>query len=419
MDEVAQGFTANNQFMGCILVARGDEVLISRGYGSANLEWRIANTPATRFRLASITKQFTAASILLLEERGKLKLDDPIGNYLPDVPAAWEKITFFHLLTHTSGIGDLNSFPELAPVKLVHSTPESLVGKIRDKPLLFAPGAGYRYSNPGYILLGYLLERITGESYATFVRKNLFDPLGMIDSGYDANAEILARRAAGYTRGRTGLANAPFIDMSVPFAAGGLYSTTEDLLKWERGLFGGRVLSAESWRQMTTPHQGGYGLGVVVGTGNGRRLISHQGSIEGFNTYLGYYPDEQVTVVVLGNLAGQAPEALGYYLGELAHHASVRLPWERKEITMSPPDLQPYVGTYVMENGERNQVTLEGDHLAAQITGRPKFQLLPEAPDRFFLKELDRQYEFGRDAGGAVTTMVLRQGATALSARRQ
>ncbi len=217
MDEVAQGFTANNQFMGCILVARGDEVLISRGYGSANLEWRIANTPATRFRLASITKQFTAASILLLEERGKLKLDDPIGNYLPDVPAAWEKITFFHLLTHTSGIGDLNSFPELAPVKLVHSTPESLVGKIRDKPLLFAPGAGYRYSNPGYILLGYLLERITGESYATFVRKNLFDPLGMIDSGYDANAEILARRAAGYTRGRTGLANAPFIFLILCF----------------------------------------------------------------------------------------------------------------------------------------------------------------------------------------------------------
>src|ERR1035437_4211178 len=419
MDQVAQSFTANNQFMGCILVARGDEVLISRGYGSANLEWNIANTPTTRFRIASVTKQFTAAAILLLEERRALKLDDPIGKYLPDAPAAWKKITFFNLLTHTSGIGDLNAFPELAAFKVIHSTPEDLVGKFRDKPLLFAPGAGYRYSNLGYILLGYLIERISGKPYATFVRENFFDPLGMKDSGYDSNSEIIPHRAAGYSRSRNGLTNAPFIDMSVPFAAGGLFSTTEDLLRWERGLFGGRLLSAESLRKMTTPCQGGYGLGLGIVTGNGRRLFSHEGAIEGFNAYLGYYPDEQVTVVVLGNLAGQAPEAIGNYLGALAHREQVRLPSERTEIAMSPMLLQQYVGTYVMENGERNQVTLEGRYLATQIAGRAKFQLLPEAADKFFIKDLDRQFEFVRNAKGVLTTMVLHQGAATLPARRQ
>ena len=418
MDQVVQSFATPGQFMGSVLVARGDEILLNRGYGSANLEWNIANTPATRFRIASVTKQFTAAAILLLEERGKLKLEDPVGKYLADAPAAWEKITLFHLLTHTSGIGDLADFPELAVYKTAHNTPGDMVAKFRDKPLRFAPGTNYRYSNLGYILLGHLLERISGESWAAFVRANFFLPLGMKDTGCDANAEIIPQRAAGYSRGPNGPRNAPFIDMSAPFTAGDLYSTTEDLLKWERGLFGGRVLSAGSLRWMTTPYKAGYGLGVGIATRYGRTLVSHEGSIEGFNTYLGYFPDQAVTVVVLGNLNGPAPAAIGSYLGALALHEQVRLPSERTELVVSPADLRPYTGTYVMENEERNEVTLDGAYLSAQIAGRPKFRLLPESADRFFARDLDRQYEFVRDAQGAITTMIVRQAGAVLPARR-
>ena len=418
MDQVVQSFVASGQFMGSVLVARGDEILVNKGYGAANLEWNIANSPTTRFRIASVTKQFTAASILLLEERGKLTLGDPVKKFLPDAPAAWDQITLFQLLTHTSGIGDLQDFPELAVYKTAHNTPEGMVAKFRDKPLRFAPGTGYRYSNLGYILLGYLIERISGESWAAFVRENLFVPLGMTNSGSDSNAEIIPQRAAGYSRGQNGPRNAPFIDMSAPFAAGGLYSTTEDLLKWERGLFGGRVLSVDSLRKMTTPCKSGYGLGVGIATRNGRTLISHEGSIEGFNTYLGYFPADGVTVVVLGNLTGQAPEAIGNYLGALAHHESVRLPSERVEMAMAPSALQPYAGTYVMENGERNEVTLEGAHLTSQIVGHPKFLLIPEAAGRFFIRDLDRQFEFVRNAQGMISTMILHQGASTLPAKR-
>jgi CubicO group peptidase (beta-lactamase class C family) len=239
MDEAVQAYVKNGQFMGSVLVARVDQVLLSKGYGSANLEWNIPNDPTTKFRLGSVTKQFTAAAILLLEERGKLKIDDPVKVYLPDAPAAWEKVTIFHLLTHTSGIPSFTSFPDYQTTEATPSTPEQLVARFRTKPLEFVPGEKWNYSNSGYVLLGYLIEKISGESYAKFIKTNIFDPLGMKDSGYDLNSAIIVHRAAGYDPGAQGPVNTGFIHMSIPFSAGALYSTTEDLLRWEQGLFGG------------------------------------------------------------------------------------------------------------------------------------------------------------------------------------
>src|SRR5262249_24508562 len=165
MDQIAQSYVSNTQFMGSVLVARGGEVLFSKGYGSANLEWQIPNTPSTKFRLGSITKQFTAASILLLEERGKLKVDDLVKKYMPDAPTAWDKMTIFHVLTHTAGIPNFTSFPDYQASEPFATTPEKLVARFRDKPLEFEPGSRMNYSNSGYILLGYLIERISGQSY--------------------------------------------------------------------------------------------------------------------------------------------------------------------------------------------------------------------------------------------------------------
>ena len=244
LDQVVQSYVSNKTFMGSVLVARGTEVLLDKGYGSANLEWNIPNSPAAKFRLGSLTKQFTAASILLLEERGKLKTDDPVKKFMPDAPPAWDKITIFHLLTHTSGIPNFTSFPDYRSQEPFDTTPEKLVARFRDKPLDFQPGEKWSYSNSGYVLLGYLLERVSGESYQKFLQDNIFDPLGMKDSGYDSNSAVILRRAAGYVPGKDGPENAGFIHMSIPFSAGALYSTTGDLLRWEQGLFGGKVLSA-------------------------------------------------------------------------------------------------------------------------------------------------------------------------------
>jgi len=328
MDQVVQSYVANQSFMGSVLVARGGQVILSKGYGSANLEWNIPNSPTTKFRLGSITKQFTAASILLLEERGKLSVSDSVKKYMPDAPAAWDKITIFNLLTHTSGIPNFTSFPEYKKLEPFATTPAEVVAHFRDKPLDFAPGEKWKYSNSGYLLLGYLIEKIIGESYEKFVTENIFTPLGMKDSGYDSNSTVIAHRAAGYVHDSKGFQNASFIHMSIPHAAGALYSTTEDLLKWEQGLFGGKVLSAASLEKMTSPFKDNYAFGLGVQTTGGHKLIDHGGGIEGFNTELAYYPEDKLTVVALANVNGPAPGEIAKKLAAIVHGEAVKLQGE-------------------------------------------------------------------------------------------
>jgi CubicO group peptidase (beta-lactamase class C family) len=310
LDEVVQPYVHNKTFMGSVLVARDKDVLLSKGYGYANLEWDIANTPSTKFRLGSITKQFTAASILLLAERGKLKLDDPLKQYMPDAPASWDRITIFNLLTHTSGIPNFTALPQYKALQVNDASVLKTIGEVRDKPLDFFPGEKMSYSNSGYIVLGYVIEKISDVTYEQFVQDNIFTPLGMQDSGYDSNTALIPRRASGYMPSPKGPLNAGYIHMSIPHAAGALYSTTEDLLRWEQALFGGKIVSSESLRKMTTPFKNNYALGVTVQTTSGKTVIQHGGGIDGFNTFLAYYPDDKLMVAVLANINGTAPGAI-------------------------------------------------------------------------------------------------------------
>src|SRR6187549_3352869 len=409
MDEVAQSYVRDKTFMGTVLVARGSDVILSKGYGSANLEWDIPNTPTTKFRLGSITKQFTAASILLLEERGKLKLDDPIKKYVPEAPAAWETITIFNLLTHTSGIPNFTNLPEYKSLKLEATPVAKTIAIVRDKPLDFVPGERMSYSNSGYLVLGYVIERVTGASYEKFVTDNIFTPLGMKDSGYDSNTAVISRRAAGYMPSATGPVNAGFVHMSIPHAAGALYSTTEDLLRWEQGLFGGNLISATSLAKMTTPFKSDYALGVMVQTASGRKVVQHGGGIEGFNTFLTYYPDTKLTVAVLANLNGQAPDRIASMLADLAHGGTVQLTSERKEIALPAATLSKYVGTYELAPGVNMMMRLVGDHLTTQLTGQQQIPVFAESETKFFLKVVDAQLEFFADASGTVTHAVMYQ----------
>ena len=232
-------------------------------------------------------------------------------------------------------IGD-SEFYELSRIRSLEpfaATPGQLVARFRDKPLDFQPGEKWSYSNSGYILLGYLIEKISGESYEKFVQENIFTPLGMKDSGYDSNSAIIPHRAAGYVPTPSGPLNAGYINMTVPLSAGALYSTTHDLLFWEQGLFGGKLLSAASLQKMTTPFKSDYAFGLGVRTVNGHKVIDHGGGIEGFNTYLAYYPDKKVTVAVLGNLNGQTPQEIAAKLGSIALGEKVVLASERKEVS--------------------------------------------------------------------------------------
>jgi CubicO group peptidase (beta-lactamase class C family) len=410
MEQIIQSSVTGQRFMGSVLVAQNDQVLLDKGYGFANLEWQIPDSPQAKFRLGSITKQFTAACILLLEERGKLKTDDPVKKYLPDAPAAWDKITIYNLLTHTSGIPSFTGFPDYRSTEAQPTTPEKLVARFRDKPLDFQPGEKWNYSNSGYVLLGYLVEKISGLSYKDFVQENIFKPLGMNDSGYDSNSAIILHRAYGYAPGPNGPVNAGYIDMSIPFSAGALYSTTHDLLRWEQGLFGGKLLSATSLKKMTTPFKENYACGLGVRTVHGHTEIDHGGGIEGFNTELAYYPDDKLTIVVLANLNGDAPEAIASQLAAVMHGEKVVLPSERKAITVPAGLLEKYVGTYEIAPTFSIAITLEGGQLMAQATNQPKFPLFAESETMFFLKVVDAQVEFFKDDKGNVTHLVLHQG---------
>lgn len=407
---------ANHSFMGTVLLARGERVLFSKGFGYANLEWQIPNMPDTRFRLGSVTKQFTAASILLLEERGKLSVDDPVRKYLPDAPARWEQITIRHLLTHTSGIPNFTSFPEYSKLEPFAATPTELVARFRDKPLDFDPGTKWSYSNSGFVLLGWLIEKVSGETYEKFVAGNIFGPLGMKDSGYDSNAAVLPHRASGYVQAKGGFENAGFIHMSIPHAAGALYSTTEDLLRWERGLFGGKLLKPASLEKMTTPFLQNYAFGVTVATAGGRKVISHDGGIEGFNTRVAYYPEDKLTVIVLSNVNGSGPDEIAGRLASFAYGEKVQLPSERKEISLDPKLLDRYPGVYEVSPGANMAITRDGNQLFGKLGGQPALPLYPESETIFFLKAVDAQIEFA--AGERPAQLTLHQNGNDLVARR-
>lgn len=410
MDQVVQSYASNQQFMGSVLVARGSDVLFSKGYGSADLEWNIPNAPNTKFRLGSITKQFTAASILLLEERGKLSVSDPVKKYLPDAPAAWDKITIFNLLTHTAGIPNFTNFPDYRKLEPFPTNAKELVDRFKDKPLEFQPGEKWNYSNSGYVLLGYLIEKITGGSYAKFVTDNIFTPLGMKDSGYDSNTTVILRRASGYVHGPNGFENAGFVHMSIPFSAGALYSTTEDLLKWEQGFFGGKLLSAASLEKMTTPFKNDYAFGLQVETKAGHKLIDHNGGIEGFNTELEYYPEDKLVIAALANMQGPPLGAITSQLAAIARGEKVILQTERKEITVDPKILARYVGAYRLGPGVDFLITLDGSQLNSKLANQPVVPIFPQSETMFFAKVVDAQIEFAKmDAQGVPGQLILHQ----------
>jgi len=411
MDQILQSYVSNNTFAGSVLVARGSDVIVSRGYGLANVEWNVPSSPSTRFKVASITKQFTAAAILLLEERGRLKIDDLVKTHLPEAPATWDRITLFHLLTHTAGFPGLQSpaTGRQAPVESADGTVAGFVTALMQRPLESQPGERFNYTNSGYLVLGHLVQKLTGQSYETFIRENIFMPLAMKDTGLDSPS-VIARRAGSYTVTPSGLVNASYpSDRIVPNTAAGLYSTTEDLMRWQNGLYGGKVIAKASLQKMTTPFKGEYGLGVYIRTIDGRLAATHGGGAPPFAN-LTYFFDRGISVVVLGNLSVAPSAEIAGYLGALAHGDAVQLVSEKKAITVPAAVLARYAGVYQSSNGQTMTVRLEGGQLAAQPTGGNALPLLAESETRFFIRDINVVVEFVRDGAGNVTEVVMLQG---------
>ena len=305
------------KFSGAVLVAQGGQVLLKQGYSLANREHGVANTPQTKFRLGSVTKQFTAMCILMLAEQNKLRVTDPVAQYVPDCPKPWEPITIEHLLTHTSGIPGFTDFPDNLQHERLPTTVEATVNRFRDKPLDFVPGERFKYSNSGYVLLGYIIERVTGQKYEAVVSEKLFSPLGMKNSGYDHPSTVLTNRAAGYSRQHGALVNCVHFEMDTPHAAGALYSTVEDLLLWDQALYTEKLVPAARLEAMFTARKGDYGYGWFIRQQGKRKCVEHGGGIAGFVTSIARYPEDKVVIVVLCNFDTAQPGKISRELAEM------------------------------------------------------------------------------------------------------
>ena len=369
IDKLMHLYSEYGQFNGSVLVADAGKVIYKKGFGMANMEWNIPNQPDTKHRLGSVTKQFTSMLILQLAEQGKLKLDVPISTYLPNYPkASGDKITIHHLLTHTSGIPNYTSFPNFVKNLSINSySPEAFVKVFADLPLEFTPGEKFAYSNSGYFLLGYIIEKVTGKTYEQCLQENILTPLKMNNTGFDHHETILKNRASGYEKNGKNYINASYLDLSIPYAAGSLYATVEDLYLWDQALYTDQLLSTKYrdllFNSYIPAGSGHYGYGwfinkAFIGEKNDSlTVIEHGGGINGFNTLVSRIPSDKNLVVLLNNTGGSNLNEMNIAIRNILYNKPYSLP--KKSLANSLMDVILEKGittglTYFKENKNSN-----------------------------------------------------------------
>jgi CubicO group peptidase (beta-lactamase class C family) len=367
--------------------------------------------PDMVFELGSITKQFTATAILMLVERGQVSLADDVTKYLPDFPTHGKAITVEHLLTHTSGIPSYTGLPEWLPKMREDFTPRQIIDLFKDKPLEFEPGENWSYNNSGYILLGAIIEKVSGKSYEDFVEQQIFKPLGMTRSRYGNNSEIVPGRVEGYDKEDSGYRRAAYLSLTQPYAAGSLMSTVDDLARWDEALLGASLLKPASLDRMFTPvnlrsgKNTSYAYGWAVGEYAGRKLIEHGGDINGFTTDILRVPEARLLVVILSNNTGKDTRPLAF---EIAAKALGKAVEDWPVLALDGKAMDEYVGVYRFAGSNpavTRTITQEGGKLFSQRSGSQKQEITPTAKDEFFFKEPGTRLRFRRDAQGKITSM--------------
>jgi CubicO group peptidase (beta-lactamase class C family) len=416
MEEFLQAHLAAGKFMGAVLVARGDEVLHQGGYGMANLELEVPNTPESVFRLGSLTKQFTAAAILQLQDQGGLNVNDPLDQYLPDAPHASE-VTLAQLLTHSSGIPDSLASPSLE-LRQAH-TPDEMISLVAGQPLEFTPGSQYKYCNLCYLMLGRIVEKVSGQSYADYLAEHIFQPAGMTATGVDEAGPVVPHRAAGYTWDGETYRNAEFVDMSNVGGAGILVSTVGDMYKWDRALYTDAILSPAAREAYFTPRirksEGlSYAYGWAIMETPEHTLAVHSGEVNGFVTYVIRDPATELYVVALSNVENPAAQDVAQGLAAIAYGE----PYDTPAVEVDPAVLQKYAGSYQFSADMTFTITAEAGHLFAKVPNQPKFEIFPTSETEFFAKITDIKFQFQVGADGAVTEVVIWEGGREIHAAK-
>jgi len=408
-DALLQAYNRLDQFSGTVLIAKRGKIIFEKGYGLADREKGLPNGVATRYRIGSVTKPFTATLILLLQEKGRLSVNDPIGRYLPGYPKG-DSVTIRHLLTHTSGIQSLTSMKQYHEKWMGEKTtlPQT-ISYFRDAPYTFAPGTRYAYSNSNYILLSYIAEKAGGKPFEDLLQQYILGPLRMQDSGMDSNEGQGTAKGYEAVPG-TDFAPAKFIDMSLMSGAGAMYSTVRDLYRFDRALYTKELLSAASKKEAFTPFKNNYGYGWEIDTVNGRVQLSHSGAINGFLANIVRYPAEDVCIVFLSNYFESKGAAISRALTAIAFEEAFTMPRERVFLQMDAGTLKGYTGTFVMENGPGLEVFTEGGKLKGRLGAQQPFVMLPVSQKEFYIKAIDSDVHFMFNAFGVVEGLFIQQG---------
>lgn len=386
-------------FSGAVLVMKQNKVLLKKGYGFADYEWNVSNTPDTKFRIGSITKQFTAACILQLIEAGKLSLDDKLSKFYPDFPKG-DSVTIHMLLNHASGIASYTDQSNFMEVAILPWSKDSIISYIKKRPYNFSPGTKWAYNNSGYFLLGCIIEKVSEQSYNDYLRKHILDKLGMKNTGVDKLDSVLSMRAKGYSRVGKKTVNADYISMQWPFSAGVLYSTLDDMYKWNRALFGNEVLSDASKQKMFTPGMRNYGYGIIIDSLEGHFRIWHNGGIPGFSANFSRFVNDDLCIIVFSNNETNT-DFISIALADILFGVPVETPYVHKEIKIDPSILDRYVGKY--SAGLTLELIKKDGKLYRHREGTPDIELKPESATKFFYgDESDRVLEFEVDTTGKV-----------------
>jgi CubicO group peptidase (beta-lactamase class C family) len=438
LDQYLAARSKLGQFNGTVLVAQTGRVVFEKGYGLADVANRVPASASTRYEVASITKMFTAAAILRLREAGKLALSDSLCRYLSECPDAWRPVTISHLLHHTSGVPDYENPLELGSREymdymLQSRSAERILEVARKKPLDFAPGTKFSYSNTAYILLGVIIEKVSGEPYREYLRTHVLEPAGMVHSSFVSGDSVLPRLATGYIRGvdalpaiiggisldeRTllGLNKLP---LDGPHGDAALVTNARDLWRWTESLADSTGLAPASIREMFTPGLEGYGDGWFSGQRYGRRNVSHSGALPGFVSFIEWYPESRTTIVVLSNVVGTRVSRVVRDVAAIAFGKPYDVPAAHRVIAFDSALAAPLAGSYSLEDGTTATVSLDKDMIAVAIPDRFIAGALPLSRDEFYAPMFENTVRFERGANGVGRRIVLQIDGTPLHGERR
>lgn len=368
-----------------VLIAKDNQVIYRKAFGLANVELNVPMKPENVLELASITKQFTGVAILMLKEQGKLSLQDPLSKYIADYPKGNE-ITIHHLLNHTSGIKSYTNVPEFITMARTDMTPMELIGHFKNLPMEFEPGERYAYNNSGYILLGYIIEKVSGVSYEDFIQNNIFNKLGMKNSYYGSKSRIIPHRASGYQNSQNGLQNADYLSMTIPYAGGSLMSTVDDMFLWHKAIHHNTLISEKSKKLAFTNYtlnngkNFNYGYGWAIDELAGFQTIEHTGGIFGYATSGIYVPEKNIYAIALSNIdQGSGPEALNLKAVAIVLGKPLI---DKPAVTLSQEQLQKWTGAYQFEDVVRFISYRDGALYSTRQGGQP-FKLIPLSENEF------------------------------------